>query len=207
MVISLFSSFVKASPESDFWKWFQKNEDRLYSNEQNQEVIFNELDVQLSKVNSDLTFEFGPILPNGKRDFVVSAGGIKTAFPAVEALVNNAPNLNRWEIIKFRPRRATLHNLQYGGIEVNVEDVRYLLAKDGEKVGIVLFIKGYDKEKELVFGNIGYLFLDEAIGEYAVETNVGFIEFHGYESKYFQNSLPLTELPAHFDEYLSGKAH
>lgn len=205
MAISLFSAFAKATPESDFWKWFGKNESRLYENERNREAIFDELSAQMAKVNPDLTFEFGPVMPNGKRDFVVSAGGIKTAFPAVEALVSKAPSLRRWQIIKFRPRRSTLNDLEYGGLHVRVDDVRYLLAKDGEKVGIVLFMKGYDKERHSTFGNIGYLFLDEALGEYAVETQVGFIEFQGYDSKYFPKSSPLAELPAHFDEFMAGR--
>lgn len=206
MAISLFSAFAKATPETDFWKWFEKNESRLYAIEHDREAIFDELSAKLTKVNSDLTFEFGPEMPNGKRDFVVSAGGIKTAFPAVEALVNKAPKLGRWNVIKFRPRRNTLNDLEYDGLHVSLDEVRYLLAKDGEKAGIVLFIKGYSKDRHSTFGNIGYLFLDEALGEYVVETQIGFIEFQGYEAKYFKQSLPLTELPAHFDEYMASKA-
>lgn len=205
MAISLFSAFTQATPESDFWKWFEKNESRLYANERDRETLFNELDAQLTKVNPDLMFEFGPVMPNGKRDFVVSAGGIKKAFPSVEALVSKAPSLGRWHVIKFRPRRNTLNDLKYDGLHVGVDEVRYLLAKDGEKAGIVLFINGYSKERHSVFGNIGYLFLDEALGEYAVETQVGFIEFQDYESKYLPKSSPLTELPSHFDEYMAGK--
>jgi hypothetical protein len=45
-------------------------------------------------------------------------------------------------------------------------------------------------------GQIGYLFLDEALGEYAMETRVGFVEFQPQSLRYFEHSRPLVELPA-----------
>ena len=200
MAFSLFGSKAEAAGEEAFWKWFAANEARLFSFEQNQEAIFDELGERMKRVNEDLTFEFGPV-GDGKREFVISAGGIKAAFPAVEALYGTAPPLNRWVWVKFRPRRLPLNDLEFGGKRARVDDVRYLLAKDGDKIGVVLFFDGYTETQRNVYGQIGYLFLDEALGEYAVETQVGFIEFHSHESKYFSQSLPLRELPTHFDEH------
>lgn len=201
MAISWFSKFSFASPEADFWRWFQKNEVRLFAVDVRSATMFDELGAELGKVSSDLTFEFGPVMPDGKRQFVVSAGGIKKSFPAVEKLVAAAPQLPRWTIIKFRPRRSTLHNIEYGGVEVKVENVRFLLAKDGEKIGVLLLIKGYQKERHSLYGNIGYLYLDEALGEYTVETKLGVIDFQGFDSKYYAQSQPLEKLAAQVDEY------
>ena len=206
MAFTLFGTSAHAGSEETFWKWFAANEARLFSFEKNQEAIFDELGKQMSRVNSDLTFEFGPVT-DGKREFVISAGGIKKSFPAVEALYSKAPSLSRWAWVKFRPRRLPLNDLEYGGKKVRTDDVRYLLAKDGDKVGIVLFFDGYSENEKNIYGQIGYLFLDEALGEYAVETEVGFIEFQSHESKYFSNSSPLRDLPAHFDEYLERRIH
>ena len=71
----------KGTPQDEFWKWFAKHEAELYDFEVDRKKVFDQLAVELSKINSDLTFEFGP--KNPKRDFVISAGGIKSAFPAV----------------------------------------------------------------------------------------------------------------------------
>lgn len=206
MALMLFNSSAKAASEDTFWQWFAKNEDRLFSFEKNQEAIFNELSQQLELVDRNLTFEFGPILPSGKREFVISAGGIKSAFPSVEALYAKAPQLERWVWIKFRPRRVPINDVEFGGKKIPAKEVHYLLARDGEKAGIVLFFDGYNDAEKATFGQIGYLYLDEALGEYAVETQVGFIEFQPRTSKYFSKAAPLSELPAHFDEYLSKKA-
>jgi hypothetical protein len=207
MAFSIFGAKAQtSSSEEAFWQWFAKNERRLFEFEADRERIFDELGKQMKKVNPNLTFEFGPI-HDGKREFVVSAGGIKSAFPAVESLYAKAPSLSRWIWVKYRPRRLPLNDLRFGGKEIKVDDVRYLLAKDGDKVGIVLFFDGYTEHEKRTFGQFGYLFLDEALGEYAVETQVGFIEFHGRDSQYFARSHPLRELPAHFDEHFGRKVH
>src|SRR5579872_3520965 len=176
MAFSLFSGKAFASHEDEFWKWFTANEPRLFAFESDREAIFDELGREMRLVNSDLTFEFGPV-QDGKREFVISAGGIKSAFPAVEALYGVAPSLKRWVWVKYRPRRLPINDLEYGGKMVKADNVRYLLAKDGDKVGIVLFFDGYSEKEKNTYGQIGFLFLDEALGEYAMETQVGFVEF------------------------------
>ena len=125
MMFSLLGTQASASNEEAFWKWFVTNEPRLFAFESNQEAVFNALNKQLERVNGDLTFEFGPVR-NGKREFVISAGGIKTAFPAVEALYAKAPALPRWIWVKFRPRRLPINNVEYGGKKIRADDVRYL---------------------------------------------------------------------------------
>lgn len=205
MAFSIFGANASSS-EAKFWSWFTKNERRLFEFETDREKIFDELARTMKQVNPDLTFEFGPI-QNGRREFVISAGGISSAFPAVESLHDKAPSLPRWVWVKYRPRRIPLNDLHYEGKEIKADEVSYLLAKDENKVGIVLFFDGYNDDEKKTFAQIGYLFLDEALGEYAVETRVGFVEFHGRDSKYFPQSHPLRELPAHFDEHFGRKVH
>ena len=86
---------------------------------------------------------------NGKREFVISAGGIKSAFPAVEALYAKAPVLSHWTWVRFRPRQIAIHDLNYGNKRVGADDVHYLPTKDGDKGGILLFFDGYsDSENQ-----------------------------------------------------------
>jgi len=197
----LLNSACNELKKLQFWDWFQNNEKMLYDFEHNQEHIFDLLSHQLSKVNPELTFEFGPIDENGRREFVISAGGIKSAFPSVEALYKSAPDLKRWKLVKFRQRRSPLNDISFGGKLIKVEDVRYAMFEDGEKVGIILFFEGYNKIEKNLFDNIGYLFLDEALGEYDMETKVGFVEFHDYNSGQYRKSKPLKVLSKSFDLY------
>jgi hypothetical protein len=204
--ISLFKRKPPQTPEDKFWSWFASNENRLFSWEEDQDAVFSELGAAMCLVHEDLTFEFGPIA-DGKREFVISAGGIKSAFPSVEALHAKAPALPRWEWVKFRPRRPEISDIQFGEEKVSADDVHYVLVKHGQKIGIILFFDGYSEEKSTFFGQVGYLFLDEALGEFAVEMQLGVIEFHPRESAYFDRASPLRELPSYFDEYWAQQAH
>ena len=190
-----------------FWQWFEKNQDRIFSFESNTKEIFDELAAEIHRIHPDLAFEFGPVLKEGRREFVISAGGIKAAFPAVESLYNEAPALSRWIWVKYRPRRASLCDIELGGKCVRVDDVRYMMARDAGKVGLILFFDGYSDKERSTFGQIGYLLLDEALGEFAVETQVGFISFQSRDSKYFLKSRPLKELQSQWDEYWRRSSH
>lgn len=193
--------------EAMFWQYFARNEEAIFRFEKDQKRVFARLTEELQKVHPDLTFEFGPVT-EGARDFVISAGGIKKAFPAVEKLYSAKPELKRFRVIKFRPRRQVVSDLNYGGLSICSRDVYYHLVGDDQhvdKVGILLFLPGYSKSKEEQFGNIGYLLLDEAIGEYAVETYLSVIEMMGHDSSHFKGAHPISELGDHFAEVIATR--
>lgn len=192
------------SKEEKFWKWFQANEARLFSFEQDQDRVFADLGPQMSKVHPSLTFEFGPI-EDGKREFVISADGNKEAFPAVNALADKAPPLDRWIVVKFRQRRGTVPDIGFESTRVKSSDVQFTIEPDGEKAGITLYIDGYKESQRREFGSIGFLFLDSSLGEYDVETKVGFIEFKPSTEPTKLTKLPLVELPEIFDRFFAAK--
>ncbi|MFC5461165.1 hypothetical protein [Massilia niabensis] len=174
----------------------------LYEFERDQERIFDSLAAQLHKVDKDLTFEFGP-KQDGKREFVISAGGIREAFPKVEALHAAAPALPNWTIVKFRPRRAPF-DIRVGEKGVNAADVHVVLHAQGEKVGLTVSIPGYKASEHTPYATIGYLFLDQTLGEFDVETRVGAIQFQA-PSGSDTMAVSLHELPAAFDAYFARR--
>lgn len=198
--MSVFPACAGVPPETRFWQWFQANQDMLYEFEQDQERIFDSLADQLNKVDKDLSFEFGP-KKDGKREFIISASGIRDAFPKVEALHAAAPALPNWTIVKFRPRRAPF-DIRVGETRVNAADVHIVLHPQDEKVGLAVSIPGYTASEHTRYATIGYLFLDQALGEFDVETRVGAIQFQAPEDS-ATASLSLHELPAAFDAYFA----
>jgi hypothetical protein len=188
-----------------FWNWFVEHEQELLNFEEDKERIFDELEVELQKVDCDLTFEFGP--KETTREFVISAGGMKRAFPFVTALAAAAPVLKNWEITAFRPRRNTLQtdplqSVEFQGKRVDAKSVQFTLLDNGQIAGIYLFIPGFkDEDKDLQ--QIAYLLLDNLLGEYDVETNLGLIKIFSPEVKTQGHRFPLSALPAHFDELIA----
>lgn len=200
MVFSWFAGGKKRSPEAEFWHWFDKNQDMLFQCERNQEQAFARLNQAMRKVHPDLTFEFGPD-ENGKREFVISADGLKAAFPAVEALYAAAPSLPRWTFIKFRPRREPME-LQFGDLVIRPQDVEVAVEADGSKAGFTLFVRGFSPAQKKQFSQAAFIMLDQAIGEYDMETKVGFIEIKPFEADSTYRRHSLERLPSMFDEFL-----
>jgi hypothetical protein len=182
----------------EFWDWFKKFERALFDYELNQEALFDALGTHLQSVNSHLSFEISPKC-NNKRELVISASGIKEAFSAVNELVAQAPCLNLWIITAFRQRREVIRPIEYCGYCISPNSVFFSLLHNKKTVGIQLFIPGYSDENYNI-KQIGYLFLDEALGEYDVETKVGLIKMFPIEADILGQRYPLPELPYQFDQ-------
>ena len=194
-----------SSKEKRFWKWFQKNEAMLYSVEENLNENFAQLSRQIKKVDEHLTFLFGPPQEDGRREFIISANGVAASFPAVEALFAEAPDLPRWVWIKFRPRKDYLEHMTLRGRRHEANQITYRMYEDNGRVGLLLFMEGLTEEDRDFYQHIGFLFLDHILGEYDVETRVGFIEFVPATDDRADGASPLDDLPAQFDWYFEQR--
>jgi hypothetical protein len=185
-----------------FWHWFAQNEKILYEFEDKVESVFDAIAIELVKVDENVTFEISSPDESGRRHFVITAEGVRSAFPAVERLVDTAPQLSRWNFVKFRQRAVELSIVEFDGMKIDPRDVHCVIVKDENpsKVGILLFFDGYTEKQRNVFGNIGYLIIDQALGEYVVEMSVGVIEIFDRSSKYYLSARPIMELGSYFDE-------
>lgn len=199
LMLALVARNASASPESDFWTWFQKNEGKIYHFESDQEAVFDKLAARMHQVNPALTFEFGPI-KGGKREFVISADGIKEAFPSVEKLHAAAPPLKKWKVTKFRPRREAF-DIAFKGVSVQAASVTVVVQKEGAKIAAMMFIPGYTQSRHDTYLGIAFLILDQALGEYDVETRIGAINVSA-PSGHFGKGSTLAELPKVFDNLL-----
>jgi hypothetical protein len=73
----------KMTVAEEFCHWFVQHEAEMFDFDPNRETererIFDQLTTELQKVDPTLTFELGP--KKIRREFVISAGGIRTRFP------------------------------------------------------------------------------------------------------------------------------
>jgi len=191
-------------PEQAFWKWFERNEPALFDFdlEKSQDGILDELAFEIHKVDSNLTFEFGP-KEDGRREFTISADGIRKAFPKVEKLYAAAPSLPRWHFVKFRQRRKP-SDLSYGGVTVRAEAVSVLTEPDGQKLDITVFIPGYSEASKDTYDAIAFLFLDQALGEYDVEMHLGEVSIKAI-SQAPPKAYSFAALPKVFDASIARR--
>ncbi len=190
--------------QEGFWKWFDQHQEKLFHVEEDRERLFDLLGDALHRVDSHLTFEFGP--PNAKREFVISAGGIKAAFPAVVSLVNAAPSLANWQVSAFRPRRTPLNTIEFRDKAADPQQVKFSLLDNGQTAGVRLFIPGF-QEGDTDWKQIGYLLLDDALGEFDVETRLGLIKMYSPDASTSEKRYPFPDLPQLFDQLVSRLEH
>ena len=188
------------SKQHKFWKWFTRHQIGLFNLEMNREELFDQISVELRKIDPNLTFEFGP--KESKREFVISADGIRRAFPAVLSLFKAAPHLEQWTIIAFRPRRLPSGVVKFKDKLVNTDDVQFLLLRDGITPGIYLFLPNF-QNGDLVLHQIGYVLLDAALGEYDVEVRLGTIRILSSDTEAHEERHPFKELPFLFDQLIN----
>ncbi|MEO7456225.1 MAG: hypothetical protein ABIY52_08180 [Gemmatimonadaceae bacterium] len=175
-----------------FWQWFQVHDEELFHLERDMERVFDELAAALKPVHPDLVFEFSAVR-DGVREFVISAGGLKDAFPAVAALAASAPDMPRWTVVPFRQPRG-LGTVKFGGVEIRGADIIVLPEVNDSLVDIQLFVPGYKSTSQSIFEQIAFLLLDQALGEFAVETSLGSIEIGAPPPVLPSGCISLTDL-------------
>ena len=92
-------------------------------------------------------------------------------------------------------------DIEYGGVKVKTEDVFCTVQPDRDKAGITVFIRGYQPEQHKAYGGITFLMLDQALGEYDVETKVGFIETKTFSAPSNLEKKPIAEVTKVFDDF------
>ncbi len=192
-----FSLFNKKSRVQKFWDWFSKHEKHFYQDLedlQKREYLFHQLSVNLKKVQAELVFEFSPIHDDGRREFTISADGIKSVFPKVIELVEQAPDLENWQINAFRqPVPGDEGALNFGDLSLTYQDI-FFRYQDGVygKLGIELHIRNYDGSAQ--FQHAVYLLLDALLGEYDVTMGIDWIEWERLADGDQTELQPLTKL-------------
>jgi hypothetical protein len=177
--VGLLGIFKRETPVERFWIWFSGFSTQVSQYEEDRDRVFDALSSRLAEIHESLTFEIGPAI-NGRREFIISANGDKTAFPSVVDLTARAPDFEEWVVIPFRPPKdlSRFRKINYGGSELSVDDVWFTDEVEGETVHLEIFIRGLTENNHDQLAGAAFILLDTALGEYVVETRIGGIEFH-----------------------------
>ena len=187
------------STEERFWEWFVDHEHRLFHFEVFRDELMPALNEQIKLVHPALCFGIGPVW-EGRREFTISANGNLPAFPAVTALHGAHPELPRWDVVKFRQRFGPIPHLNFEGIRVESRELRFALHRDGDKLGIVVFMLGHDDPQRQ---HAVFIMLDHTLGEYDMETRVGAVGWLPLDEVEQYPTCTLEQLPDIFDRVIA----
>ena len=98
-----------------------------------------------------------------------------------------------------------MREITFEGKRILSRHISFTIEADGDKAGITLFMEGYEPGQHNTFGSIGFLFLDNCLGEYDVETKVGFVRFKTADKPSKLAKQPISELAETFDKFTKAK--
>jgi hypothetical protein len=189
----------KRDSKKEFWRWLASHRREIHEDitgsapAESRRWSINELGRRLRAVDADLVHEIGMADPS-TIELIVSADGMKAAFRGVIDLVQSAPPLDGFKITAFRPRCGDGLQLEVAGQTITDQLLTYRLISEGDLLGLELFIDSDLAEK--VRSMVGFLSLDQRLGEYDVATGLKWIEFAGGRPA---DALPITGLAHDFD--------
>jgi len=195
------SLFKKTSKEEQFWNWFTKESNTYFHFENNQDELFLRLKDKLEKIDSNLVFEFSPIFQDGKREFVISADGIKSSFPSVINLTKQSPIIDKWKIVAFRQPHKEITQINYEGLFIKFEDVFFKYRKNNGKIDLELHLQGFYESAEWTAAV--FILLDNVLGEYHTEMTLDFIDKKELNKKEKNELFPIYKLSQIVQDYHS----
>lgn len=163
-----------------FWAWFKSPEgQRALSKIAESGESQSALKRSLSKVHTDMVWGIAISADGTNRTLEISAGGLKSLIPTVRSLVDAAPAIEGWQVVAFKQPSPNF-SVAISGIDGEITSATVLvsprLAADG-KFDLEVFVPvpaGCPREK---IGELGFIFLDHTLGEYAVMTRIGELSF------------------------------
>jgi hypothetical protein len=189
------------SAEKAFWDWFAAHAAEAATIKTAREPVADQLAAALQQVDARLTFEIGSH-PGQEHELVISADGLKSAFPAVRRLVAAAPPVRGWRVTAFRPRKGADSVIQLGdGTELGADSFRFSTLAAGPKgqpLSIAIYVKGKKDAGDAALKFAVFLFLDSLLGEYDVETWLGAIDIRP-DAAAPADARPIRELTALVD--------
>lgn len=175
-----------------FWQWFADHSDGLLAMDEPHEPTMDALHHQLKRIHPDLVFEFD--VHSSPRVFIVSADGNSRLFSTVREIIKRAPQLPGWEFLAFRQPGSTDVVIEMRGIRLGPEDVSFVVVPDHGRAGVTLYLRGLAEDDREALSHAAFILLDNALGEFLVETAVGFIEFEPLENAPAEANNSLADL-------------
>jgi hypothetical protein len=96
----------------------------------------------------------------------------------------------------FRQSKDTHFSLTLGGVKVNGDDIWFKATPNWEKLDLVMYIKGLTDRNYKTMVSASFIMLDNALGEYDVETKIGGVDLRPLPAKPDRLGLkPFHSLP------------
>lgn len=166
-----------------FWTWFEANNAKyLFLNEMTSDLkdqAMKNFRKELHEYCDSVFFLFGGETEARRKELIITAEGNKDYFNHVEFLIDHAPELKRWELLKFKPPmgrgfKAVIQNREFDPRVTRCS----LLENTGnpETIGLRMYYNDFNLTYKRNFAYGTYVMLDMLLGEKSATLDIEHLE-------------------------------
>lgn len=157
---------------SDFWSWFQANEQTFYkvikSGKNTEKDFFNKLSPKLEELKDGFYYLSG-MYDDNTVELVLTADGAVKNIVFVEELVKSAPTIPNWKFTALKPALEIEDvNIEMDGYRFDTQNLSFYSIDHSnypDEVDLVIVYNDYNEGEKSIITNGVYVFLDNYLGE------------------------------------------
>ena len=195
VLLCLLGGPVGADGVDDFWYWFEHEHGTLLAPETRADRE-EALAYWLGRIDPGLSYVLDT---SGRRNVLtLSADGDVNLFRRVELMVEAAPKVKGWKYVAFRQKTRELTPVAVDPVVLDPATTHFDLYRDTGKIGVVLYIPDFDPDLKEAYRVAAMRLMSQAVGEWDVGTEIGFVDFDNQQVRDMQFSRPFAEFASVF---------
>jgi hypothetical protein len=177
--------FKKTSKDKvkEFWNWFARNNHQYLFlsdvDDDEKNAMMEKFLERLHQYCEHLYFEIGAHPKDDKVDLIITADGIIEYFEKVEELVDAAPDIPGWQILKFRQPHGPGFTADYGDKVFDPEEIIFIPLYNEDMpdaIAIRVCYPDYAEDEKNTFISGTYITLDSLIGEKSAVMDIDYLD-------------------------------
>lgn len=194
----------------EFWKQFTEYKDNLMDidslDSSDADALLVRLDKDLKQYSEGIDFVLGDLTDKGRTLTFTSEGDVDY-FDDLISLCEQAPILDFWDIIAFKPAKGSNVSVSFEKYRISSKNLWFMSLENDEertKVGLRVALKEYVEEDEDLLIAV-YSLIEQMLGEYDTAMLLGYLELCPLGNNPEQENFhPMTDLPEYMEWFLNN---
>ena len=194
----------------EFWKKFEGYKDLIMDIDSldtaEGDKLLERLDGDLKEYSEGVDFILGDLTDKG-RTLTFTTEGDVDYFDDLIALCEEAPVLDFWDIIAFKPAKGSNVNITFEKHRISSKNLWFMpleSEEEKEKVGLRVALKEFVEDDEDLIIAV-YELIEQMLGEYDTAMLLGYLELCSLGDKPEEEGFhPMTDLPEYMEWFMNN---
>jgi hypothetical protein len=194
----------------EFWKKFEGYKDLIMDIDSldtaEGDKLLERLDGDLKEYSEGVDFILGDLTDKG-RTLTFTTEGDVDYFDDLIALCEEAPVLDFWDIIAFKPAKGSNVNITFEKHRISSKNLWFMpleSEEEKEKVGLRIALKEFVEDDEDLIIAV-YSLIEQMLGEYDTAMLLGYLELCSLGDKPEEEGFhPMTDLPEYMEWFMNN---